>query len=767
MSLGLQRVTDAVYNLRLPKISGLVVVLLCAAVAAQQPLTPAQTARKTLRIRRFDNVKITVDGKLDEPIWKQIEPVTDFVQLNPDEGKPATEKTEAFVFYDGDNIYFGFKCYDDHPELMTHRFGGHDAFTGSDSINILLDTFHDRRTGYFFSLNSRNSQFDALANEGAGTGFAAFDATWDGIWYSATSIESWGWSAEVVIPFKSIRVSHLSTQVWGLNMGRDVTRKNENDWWQPVSRFDQTARISKAGTLVGLEDVHVGRNVELIPYFSTKYRRVDWLPKFNGPSATGGLDARYGISANLTASLAANPDFADTEADVFTSDISRFEIFFPEKRKFFTEGANYFTTPLNLFFSRRIGALLPDGEPQRILEGAKVTGVVGGWTIGALEALTQHTDFVDPTTGVPGVAPSSLFGVLRVQHRLGEKSSLGMISVNRVQAPGDIGQRESSHGVDVNILKGEHFTWPSQFMVNLNSANPGVNWQHTGFLSSLDWSSDKVEYSATGKFLGNKVDVSHTGFEPEVDRWSGNVFATYRPFINRYYIRQLFLTANYDEANGTHGELEDSGADAVFQAQFKNFWTLKFQHNYDRTRFFIFPTPIAFANCPSAASPENICPLRLYVDPKWRIYLDSNNQRQVFFSYHFTHGKLVEFNEGFSGFQQQHIVQVNWRAGEHLFIETNGILIREFKQDHTPFQDRRFLISRWTYQITPKWRARVLAQYENNIHGKDVNINSLISYDFTARSAFFLGYNRQRNVPLQRTDLGNVVFVKISYLFGF
>src|SRR5579859_6006039 len=288
--------------LGLRKISGLVVLLLCAAVLAQQPLTPAQTARKTLRIRRFDNVKITVDGKLDEPVWKGIEPITDFVQTEPNEGKPASEKTEARVFYDDNNIYFGFTCYDSQPQLMTHRFGGHDAFTGSDSINILLDTFHDRRTGYFFSLNSRNSQFDALANEGSGqTGFGAFDATWDGIWYSATSIESWGWSAEVVIPFKSIRVSHLRDQVWGINLGRDVTRKNENDWWQPVSRFDQVARPSKAGTLVGLEGIHVGRNVELIPYFSTKYRRVNWLPKFNGPSATGGLDARYGISANLTA----------------------------------------------------------------------------------------------------------------------------------------------------------------------------------------------------------------------------------------------------------------------------------------------------------------------------------------------------------------------------------------------------------------------------------------------------------------------------------
>ena len=344
------------------------VLLLCGSLCAQETVTPAPPARrKVLRIKKIENPHVTVDGKLDEPVWRELEPITDFTQTEPDEGKPASEKTEAYVFYDDDNIYFGFKFYDRNPELMTHRFGGHDATTGSDSVNILLDTFHDRRTCDFFSLNSRNSQFDALANEGSGqTGFGSFDPTWDGIWYSATHLDTWGWSAEVVIPFKSVRISHLTDQVWGINIGRDVTRKNENDWWQPVSRFDQVARPSKAGDLVGLEGLHVGRNVELIPYFSTKYRRATWLPQYNGPTATGGLDARYGISGNLTASFTLNPDFADTEADVFNPTISRFEIFFPEKRKFFTEGANYFTTPLDLFFSRRIGARLPDGEPQRI-----------------------------------------------------------------------------------------------------------------------------------------------------------------------------------------------------------------------------------------------------------------------------------------------------------------------------------------------------------------------------------------------------------------
>lgn len=392
-------------------------LLVCALPLPAQDIAISAPG-KTIRIPKIQT-KVHIDGKLDEPVWSQLTPITDFTQTNPDLGAPVSEKTEAFIFYDDEKIYFGFRCYDSEPGKMVHRYGAHDAFTNSDSVNVLIDTFHDRRTGYFFSLNSRNSQYDATARESGQSGdFGSYyDATWDGIWESATSIESWGWSAEIAIPFKSIRVSRATQQIWGLNLGRDIVRKNENSWWVPVSRFDGTARPSKAGDLTGLENVKVGRNLELIPFVSTSYRQAPWMPQHAGATGTGGLDARYGITQNFTLSFTANPDFADTEADEFTSQISRYEIFFPEKRKFFTEGSNYFTTPLGIFFSRRVGSILSDGEPQRILEGAKLTGKAGPWTVGALEAVTQRTDFIDPTSGFHDVAPAALFSVVRVQDR--------------------------------------------------------------------------------------------------------------------------------------------------------------------------------------------------------------------------------------------------------------------------------------------------------------------------------------------------------------
>ncbi|MGZ7029651.1 MAG: DUF5916 domain-containing protein [Terriglobales bacterium] len=737
-----------------------VIIFAAAALAAAPDGAEAQLASNTephkIHVRRIEDAQIKVDGKLDEPVWQTIEPITNFTQTQPNEGAPVSRRTEARIFYDDNNIYFGFRFEDD-PDRINYHFVARDVGSGSDSADILLDTFHDRRTGYFFSITAAGAQFDGTFDESrGGQGFGTIDLTWDGIWYSGVSRESWGWSAEVVIPFKSIRISHASSQEWGINLGRERLRDNEFAFWVPVPLFEGFMKPSRAGVLTGLEDLHVGRNLELVPFVGGTNRSGGQQPQLNKFSVNGGLNARYGLQQNLTANLAINPDFGETEADQFTAEVSRFEIFFPEKHQFFTEGANYFQTPLQLFFSRRIGAPMPDGEPQRILEGGKITGKAGAWTIGALEAVTQAQDYVDPSTQTLQQAPGAFFGVVRLQHDLFQKSAFGFMTVNRRQQPGTVGQNESTHAVDLSILSGPHIRWVSQAMVNTNSANPGVDAQHLGWISDFIYDSDKFTYEVAGKFLGNKVDLSHTGFEPQVDRWSGLMSATWKPFINRHYIRQLFFNLNYDESNGTHGELEDAGADFDFKAQFKNFWQAHYRFSYDRTRFFFF-TP-DFLRLPNT---------RGYQEPIHVVELTSNQSRRVYFDLLFQTQKMVQFNENFYGSMKELQLQSTARIGRHLRWELNAIRIDEHLLDGRHFQYRKFFISRWTYQFNTKARARVLAQYASDRHGNDISINSLFAYDFTARSALYIGYNRQRKDPFAVTDLGNQVFVKLSYLFAF
>lgn len=756
------------------------ILLMCLALT--RPVLTQEVAsgelKKSVRIHKIV-ATIRIDGRLDEPVWSTIQPITDFTQTQPDLGSPVSERTEALIFYDDDNIYFGFRCYDREPQKILHRLGAHDAITRSDSVDILIDTFHDRRTGYYFSVNSRGIQFDAISNEtnanSDGDLFTRIhDGSWDGIWYSAATLQEWGWSAEVVIPFKSIRVPRTSGQVWGLNLNRSIVRKNEISYWQAVTRFDGTMRPSKAGTMTGIENVHVGRDLELIPYFSTKYRNSPWLPGFDGASVNGGLDARYGITQNLTASLALNPDFDDTEADEFTSQISRFEIFFPEKRKFFTEGANYFATPMNLFFSRRIGSRLLNGEPQRVLQGAKITGKTGPWTIGALEAITQRTTLVDPETGHPEFSPSSFFGVLRLERGILAKSSIGFISVNRAQSPAvvsDFGGNvlsasETAQAIDLNVLHGEHISWASQFMVNPNSLFPGFSAQHLGWKSDFTYDSEKFTYVTGGKFLGRQTDLSQIGFEPEVDRWSGYMAAEYKPFINRWGIRQVFASMNYDESNGTRGELEDSGADAELSVEFKNFWNVHARYSYDRARFFDFVFCDSTASCDARLNFHRAT-TRVYINPRYTFVLNSNTNHPLSFHLRYVGGKQVQYDWGYYGYRKQLDLSLTARIGDHLRWEISGTQIRESLWNNRHYQNRNFLLSRWLYQFTPKLRARILAQYEDNHLTSNLSINSLVAYDFTSRSAFFVGYNHQKHSPLDPADLGNVVFVKLSYLFAF
>lgn len=743
-------------------------LLLASLPGHAAPLSDPQF--QTVSIRQIE-AKIRVDGRMDEPVWSQITPITEFVQTNPDEGAPASERTEAFLFYDDEKIYFGFKCYDSEPAKMVARYDTHDARTNSDSVNILLDPYGDRRTAYFFSINARGVQFDALLSEGN-----AMDPTWDGIWESAARLYDWGWEAEVAIPFKSIRFH--PGQTWGLNLGRDIVRKNENDNWQMVTRFDGFMRPSKAGYLAGIENIRPGRNIELIPYFAARVRRGAFDPLDNREKYEGGGDVRWGLRPNLTLNAAINPDFADTEADEINITISRFELFFPEKRSFFTEGSNFFATPLQLFFTRRIGARLTDqngltnGAPQRILFGAKLTGKEGPWSIGLLDAKTQDTHFsvTDPATGnrLNEFAPGANFFVLRVTHDIGKNSTVGFITINRDQQPGDVGSTERVHAADLNLVLGPHWKWQTQAGYSQNHVTSTAGIQRGLFGSQAQYNSDKWQLFTFYKFLGRGFDLSQIGFEPETDRHSGGLDSVYKPFINRYYIRQLFFELNFDSASDTEGRLQDSGADGVFHAQLKNFWDIFAQYAYDRTRFNLF-TP-NFARLPGT---------RVYIEPREQFQLSTNQNRPLFFSYTFVHRKEAEINENFYGREVRHQLGMLVHLFGRTKVQFSGIFDREFLMDHTPFQDRRLYISRVNHQFTTKWRARTLAQFENDRHGHTWNINSIVAYDFTARSAFIVGYNYQRSLDVPAAspipaipqkhfgDLGNEFFAKFSYLFHF
>jgi hypothetical protein len=740
--------------------------LLLGLLAFAAPLSGQQQDPKLTITRSHRIVQLTedirVDGRLDEPAWSKVEAITGFVQADPKEGEPISERTEAYIFYDERRIYFGFKCYESEPKKIIGRLDTHDARTNSDSVNIFLDPYGDRRTGYFFSINARGVQFDGLVSEASG-----MDGTWDGIWESAARIEDWGWSAEVAIPFKSIRLT--PGQTWGMNLSRDIVRKNESAYWQFLARFESfPPRPSKAGLLEGIEQVERGRNLEVIPYFSTRARRGAVSPLDNGQQYEGGVDVRWGLLPNATLNITVNPDFAETESDEANITISRFELFFPEKRAFFNEGSTFFSTPLNLFFTRRVGARLPDGQPQRILLGAKLTGKVQGWSLGLLEARTEETRFRDPATGARMVSPGANFFVLRGQRDIFRSSSIGFLTVNRDQQDGDVGSTQRIHAVDLNIIGGPYFKWRTQAAYNQNDSSTRSGIQRVAFESEASHNSDNWEIEGRYKYLGRGVDVSEIGFEPETDRHSAAASVKWQPFIDRAGIRQIFFEVNQDISIDTEGLTQDSGSDVDISARFQNFWSARVRYSYDLVRFNEFTTT---PNCPPpfGCSPAfgRLDPTRAYITPRLRFFLNSNENRAWYFNYEFLWRKVAQFRENFYGREQNHFLSVTGRLFGRTRVQFNGRWIRELLEDGTPFQMRRQFLARVQHQFTRKLRVRTLAQVTNDRLGQNFSMNSIVAYDFTARSAAIVGYNYQKGAPGRPGDLGNEFFAKFSYLFQF
>ncbi len=731
-----------------PLLFALVATLLLANATAGDPTQQDLRAPRTLRIERIQ-AEVRVDGRLDEPVWSQLTPAEGFLQSKPDEGAPVSERTQAYLFYDDESLYIGFRCYDSEPEKIIVRYDARDARTNSDSVNVFLDPFGDRRNGYFFSVNAANGQFDALVSADG-----SFDSTWDGIWYSGVHRDEQGWSVEIAIPFRSIRFR--TGQPWGLNLSRNIARKNEDAAWQFIARFEGRPRPSRAGYLEGIGGLEPGLNLELIPYLAGRWRRGAGNPLDNENRYEGGLDLRWGLLPNLTANLTLNPDFAETEADEINISISRFELFFPEKRAFFNEGSTFFTTPLNLFFTRRVGARLPDGRPQRILLGAKLTGRVGPWTLGLLESRTLRTEFTDPETREVRIAPAANFFVLRVRRDILANSSIGFLTVNRDQAAGDIGSTQRAHAVDLSIVRGSSILWTTQVAYNQNQTTLEGGLQRAAFRSHFNFDSDELEFRLRYKFVGRAFDVSAIGFEPETDRHQTHAAIEWKPFLDRGGIRQIFFEVSHNGNRNTAGAVEDDSHGAELGFEFQNFWFAEVSYEYERVRFFEFTDD--FQRLPTT---------RLYATPNVGFFVRTNESRPVLLNYSFQWRRIVQFRENFVGQAQEHNLGLTARMLRRIKLQASGRLVREFLDDGTPFQVRRLFLTRLNYQFTPRLRYRILAQVANDRRGQEFNINSVIVYDFTARSNFVLGYNYQRRSPGTPEDLGNEFFFKFSYLFQF
>ena len=533
-----------------------IVIVVCANM-------PGRAAEVTITAAPLEG-RLVLDGMLDDACWDRAMPFSAFVQQVPASGEPATDRTEVRVLFDADAIYFGVRAFQQGVPIIANelRRDAGRMHVRNDTFTVALDTFDDRRNGYIFIFNPLGAIADwATWDEGR-----VFLQEWDVVWDVKTSIESWGWSAEMRLPLRSLRFAQAGEQQWGIMLRRIVLARNEWSYATPVPPEWSTQGVAKFSSAARLQGLRIDRrtmHLELTPYaLAGVVERA--CPPSSGAGAAGclvepakdlGIDAKYGITSNLTLDLTYNTDFSQVEADEQQINFTRFNLFFPEKRQFFLEGKGIFDFGipggdhrLLPFFSRRIGLEGSDAVP--ILGGARLTGKAGQYSVGALAIGTAET----------GRSPTTSFGVLRVKRDVLRRSSIGFIVTDRRGG----GLHNSVWGADA------HFAFGQQARVEsfiTRSATPGVGggeWAgRVHAINEGDLFAAEIDYVRVGRHYDPQI-----GFvrRRDVDRWFARTQVSPRP--PRGPVRKVFGALSLDYGRDGSGRLDTRELEGMGRLEF-------------------------------------------------------------------------------------------------------------------------------------------------------------------------------------------------------
>ena len=505
-------------------------VLLLLLQSGDPPVYDGRLKQREVHIPRVE-ATVTIDGVLDEPVWKSAARLTGFTQYRPIDSRPAADSTEALVWYDPDAIYFGIRAYEAHGNVVRATLADRDNIDADDNVQILLDTFNDRRRALLFAVNPYGAQEDGVRSEGlagaAGGQNAGFrfdgvvDLNPDYVYQSHGHLTPWGYEVEVRIPFKSLRYQSGATQDWGLQIVRTTQHTGYEDTWMPVVRASASFLI-QSGSLKDLTGLRRGLVMDVSPEFTS---RVDGAPKtsdygYGTVDPQIGLNLRWGITQNLSLTGTANPDFSQVEADVGQVTVNqRFALFFPEKRPFFLEGLEQFDTPNALIYTRRIVAPVA---------GAKLTGKVGGTAVAYIGA-------VDDASASLSGTDHPVVNLLRLRRDVGTSSTLGLAYTDRIEGS----DYNRVLGADARVIWKKIWFSDAQFVGSWTQDTAGVR---AGEL----W--DVTLYDLTGRSYGNHAEF--VGISPDFQAASG--------FVNRVNVVQARI-ANRFSVYGKPGALLEQG----------------------------------------------------------------------------------------------------------------------------------------------------------------------------------------------------------------
>jgi len=700
-----------------------------SAPPTQEPVSSQETtgSHRIKIVRTADPIKI--DGVLDEPGWLLAEPATDFRQERPAEGAPASERTEVRVLFDDKNIYFGIRAFDTEATHLNARDLVRDSnFPNDDRIEILLDTYHDRRNAFRFAVNPLGTQQDALiTDEGRDV-----NVSWDGAWISEGRTDAKGYVVEIAIPLTTLRFTE-GLEAWGFNVARIIRRRNEENLWTSWERSFGIERVSQAGELTGVADIRRRRLREIKPYASGEWRQgAPLIGKAGldaGVRANAGIEvAKFGITPSLTAEFTVNPDFGQAEVDNQVVNLTRFSVFFPEKRDFFLENSGIFLFGRQgenqAFFTRRIG-LTDRGQPVSIDYGAKVTGKIGRYNVGFLQVQTRKLGEAATGLGIP----RQHFTVLRVKRDILKRSSIGAILVNRQgarSAGGDSYNRVG--GLDIEFNPTNHYKLKAFWM---GSATPGVR------SSAGSARVESIFENELYRFITVYEDVG-ANFNPEVGFIERNAIhqyyaqAAYKPrpkFIPG--VREMEFETQIEYYTDRVGKLATRQTELSWETVFKNSAELFLRPIEDVTDVLTEPFEIR---------PGIVIPTGTYHFNRPRVSFTSDTSKRIVFNVR------EQWGEFYSGRRYETSGGITWRPNPHLLLD----LSESYNRVRLPAGNftTSLFAARVNYNFSRKLLTSALVQLNSAARISVINVR--LRYNYRPNSDLFVIYNQTTGAGLAR-----------------
>jgi hypothetical protein len=736
--------------------------------APAEPIAPAvitrdAEGRATVRAVRLGQ-PLRIDGALDEALYRDVPSMSEFIQVEPQAGQAATERTETWVSFDDDYVYVSFRAWDTQIESLIATEMRRDSpnnWQGNDIVAFIFDTFYDRRNSFTFTMNPLSGRSDGtMVND------RQYSSDWNPVWETKAGRFDGGWTVEAAVPFKSLRYRPGTTQVWGFNAMRVKRSKNEISTLTRVppargqSGFQQA---QFAASLVGIQVPGGGRNLDLKPYAIssvTTNRRA--TPRVsNDLGAEAGFDVKYAVTQGLVAELTVNTDFAQVEADEQQVNLTRFSLFFPEKRDFFLENQGTFSfggipvtgsgasninsgffgsggsyAPI-MFYSRRIG--LHEGREVPLLVGGRLTGRAGRYSLGLLNIQTGD----EKQTG----ARPTNFSVLRLRRDLLRRSSVGLLLTNRSVAMNGTGANQS-YGVDGTFAFFENLEintyWAQTDTDGLNTRG------NTSYRAQLDYPGDRYAVQLEHLRVGDN-------FNPEVGFLRrDNMVRDYARFRfsprpgTRSAIRKYVYDGWVDYIENTAGRLETRERAGEFALEFQN--ADRFSVNYTNT-FEFLPAPFPIGG-------DVILPVGSYQFDTLRVGYNLAQQRAL------SANLFAEFGTFYNGHK------TSFSAARGRVPITNQLSVEPtYSFNHVTLVQGRFNThlagSRVTYSMTPLMFVSALLQYNSGINS--VSTNARFRWEYRPGSELFVVYNDERDTHTRSfPSLYNRAFiVKVNRLFRF